>query len=77
MKISHRHSPRSSLIEGGEGFYLPNYQTNLGIALYTLSLLFCNLINTTAYHLGRYKPSSLISYRDPLIVINTRETGQK
>ena len=30
----------SSLVEGGEGSYLPNCQTNLAIALYTLSLLF-------------------------------------
>ena len=48
----------SSLIEGGEGLYLPNCETNLVIALYTPSLLFCKFINTTAYHLGRYEPSS-------------------
>ena len=50
--------PASSLVEGGEGLHLPNCQTNLVIALYTLSLLFCKFINTTAYHLGRYEPSS-------------------
>ena len=37
--------------------YLPNCQANLVIALFTLSLLFCKFINTTAYHLGRQKPS--------------------
>ena len=32
--------PWSSLVEGGgEGLYLPNCQTNLVIAIYTLSLL--------------------------------------
>ena len=49
--------PWSSLAEGGEGSYLPNCQTNLVIAIYTLSQLFCKFINTTAYHLGRYEPS--------------------
>ena len=53
--------PWSSLVEGGEGSFLPNCQTNLVIALYTLSLLFCKFINTTAYHLGRIKPSSPVS----------------
>ena len=48
----------SSLVEGGEGSNLPNCQTNLVMALFTLSLLFCKFINTTAYHLGRYEPSS-------------------
>ena len=57
--------PWSSLVEGGEGSFLPNCQTNLVIALYTLSLLFCKFINTTAYHLGRYKPSSHVSCRAP------------
>ena len=47
----------SSLVEGGEGLYLLNCQTILVIALYALSLLFCIFINTTAYDLGRYKPS--------------------
>ena len=51
----------SSLEEGGECSYLPN----LVIALYTLSLLFCKFINTTAYHLGRYEPSSPISCHAP------------
>ena len=49
--------PWSSLVEGGEGSYLPHCQTTLVIALDTLFLLFCIFINTTAYHLGRYKPS--------------------
>ena len=44
----------SPFVEGGEGSYLSNSQTNLVIALYTL---FCKFINTTAYHLGRYEPS--------------------
>ena len=47
----------SSLVEGGEGLYLPNCQTTLVIALDALFLLFCIFINTTAYHLGRYEPS--------------------
>ena len=46
----------SSLVEGDEGSYLPNCQMNFVIALNTLSLLFCKFKNTTAYHLGRYKP---------------------
>ena len=37
--------------------YLPNCQTTLVIALDALSLLFCIFINTTSYHLGRYRPS--------------------
>ena len=44
---------------------MPNCQTNLFIALSTLSLLFCNFIYTTADHLGRYEPSSPISCRAP------------
>ena len=44
-------SSRSSLVEGNEGSYQPNNQTNLVIALHdTLSLLFCHFINTSAYH---------------------------
>ena len=54
--------PWSSLVEGGEGLYLPNCQTNLVIALYALSLLFCKFINTTANHLGRYDPSSPVDH---------------
>ena len=42
---------------GAEGLYLPSCQTNLVIALDAVSLLFCIIINTTAYHLGRYEPS--------------------
>ena len=49
--------PWSSLVEGGEGSYLPNCETTLVIALDVLSLLFCIFVNTTSYHLGRYKPS--------------------
>ena len=52
-----KHEPWCSLVEGCEGLYLPNCQTNLVIALYTLSLLFCKFINTAAHHLGRYEPS--------------------
>ena len=48
----------SSLVEGDDGSYLPNCQTNLVIALHALSLLFWHFINTTAYHLGWYEPSS-------------------
>ena len=38
---------------------------NLVMALYTLSLLFFKFINTTAYHLGRYEPSSPVSCHTP------------
>ena len=47
----------SSLVEGGEGLYLPNSQTTLVIALDALFLMFCIFINTTAYHLGRHERS--------------------
>ena len=47
----------SSLVEGGEGLYLPNCQSTLVIALDAQSLLFCIFINATDYHFGRYKPS--------------------
>ena len=53
----------SSLVEDREGSYLPNCQTNLVIALDALSHLYCIFINRTAYHLGRYEPSSPISCR--------------
>ena len=53
----------SSLVKGGKGSYLPNCKTNLVIALYTLSLLFFKF--TTAYHLGRYEPSSPVICRAP------------
>ena len=53
--------PWSSLIEGDEGSYLPNCNSNLVITLHELSLLFCNFINTSAYRLGRYEPSCTIS----------------
>ena len=33
--------------------------------IHSLSLLFCKFINTTAYHLGRQEPSSLVSCRAP------------
>ena len=52
----------SSLVEGGEGLYLSNCQTTLVIALDALFLLFFIFINTTAYHLGRYKPSPYSIY---------------
>ena len=50
-----------TLVEGDEDSYLPNRQSNLVIALYALSLLFCNFINTTAYHWAEYEPSSPVS----------------
>ena len=58
----------SSLVEGGEGSHLPNCQTNLVIALDALSLLFCIFINTTAYHLGIYDPSSSVSCGAPRFI---------
>ena len=48
----------SSSEEGDEGGHWPNCQTNLVLVHHELSLLFCHFINTTAYHFGRYKPSS-------------------
>ena len=45
---------------GDVGRYLPNYQTNLFIALHAISQLFCNFTDTPAYHLGRYEPNSLL-----------------
>ena len=60
-----KHKPWSSLVEGGEGLYLPNCQTNLVFALHAPSLLFWHFVNTTAYHLGRYKPSSPVSCHAP------------
>ena len=36
---------------------MPNSQTNFVIVHRELSLLFWHFINTTAYHLGQYKPS--------------------
>ena len=74
-------TPWSSLIEG---LWLPDHQTYLVIALYTLSLLFCKLINTTAYHLGRYEPSSPVSCCAPRLHLwnilqywSQRQKGQK
>ena len=60
----------SSLVEGGEGLYLPNCQTNLAIALYAL-ILFFKFINTTAYHLGGYKPPSPVSCNAPCLLLNS------
>ena len=57
--------PWSFLVEGDEGLFLPNCQTNLLIALHAPSLLFWHFINTTAYHLGRYEASSPGSCRAP------------
>ena len=37
---------------GPEDSNLPNCQTNLVIVLYALPLFFCNVINTTAYHMA-------------------------
>ena len=39
--------------------------TNLAITLYTLSLLFCKFINTTAYHLGWNESSSPVRCHTP------------
>ena len=47
----------SSIVEGYEGSYVPNCQSNLVIAIHALPQLFYNFIHTTAYHLGRYEPS--------------------
>ena len=41
----------SSLVEGDDGSYLPNCQSNLVIALHALSLLFCNFTNTIYFFL--------------------------
>ena len=42
-------NPFGLIHEGNEGWYLPNCQSNLVIALHALSLLFCYFISTTAY----------------------------
>ena len=57
----------NSRVEGDEVSCLQvhNCPTNFVIALNTLSLMFCKFINTTAYHLGKYQPSSPISCRAP------------
>ena len=57
-----------SLVEGGEGLYLHNCQTNLVIALHAPSLLFWHFINTTAYPLGIYEPSSPVSSHAPRLI---------
>ena len=51
-----------SLVEGGEGLYLPNCQSNLIIAPHALTLLFFIYTITTAYH---FQTSSTISCRVP------------
>ena len=66
ISIGEFSSSWSSLVEGGEGSYLPNCQTNLVTALCTLSLLF-KFINTTAHHLVRYERSSPVSCRAPRV----------
>ena len=38
--------------------FLPNCRLNLVIDFHALYLLYWHFTNTTAYHLGRYKPSS-------------------
>ena len=38
------------LVEGDEGLYLTNCQSNLAVARDSLSLLFFIFINTTVYH---------------------------
>ena len=57
--ISQRGAQQLKGVKGDEGLYLPNCQTNFVIALHALSLLFCDFINTKAYHLGRCETSSL------------------
>ena len=52
-----RFADRGSLM-GNEGSCLPSCQTNLVIVLHALLPLFWHYINTTAYLLGRYKPST-------------------
>ena len=47
-----------SMKTGDKGLYLPNCQTNWVFVLHVLSLMLWHCINTTAYHLGRYKSSS-------------------
>ena len=41
-----------------KGSYQRNSRTNLTMVLLALSLLFCNFIYATAYHLSLYKLSS-------------------
>ena len=52
--------PCTSLVEGDDGLYLPNCQSNLVIAL---DALFCIFINTTAYHwadMSQHLPQAII-----------------
>ena len=46
-----------------EGLYQPNSHVNLvSMVLHALYLLFCNFINATDYHLGRYEHTSPSGY---------------
>ena len=54
--------PWSSFVKEDEGLYLPNCQTHLVIALNAPYLLTWHFINTTAYPLDRYEPSSPVSW---------------
>ena len=47
--------PWSSLVDGGEGSYLPNYQTTLVIALDALSLLFFYFHKLNSLPLGQIR----------------------
>ena len=46
--------PWKYLVEGDEGLYRVNCQKYFGIVLHELSLLFCNFMKTTPYHLGQH-----------------------
>ena len=46
-----------SLVEGDEGLFVSNCQTNLVIAHYELSQLFWYFLNTKTQHLDQFEPS--------------------
>ena len=63
-----RRNPWTSLVEGDEGSYLPNCQSNLIIFLHTSFLLFCSFINTKVYLWAEM--STVISHLLPLTTLN-------
>ena len=68
--IRHKMKQGARQLTGDESLYLTKCLTNLVIALHSLSLLFCNFINTTAYHLdslhlhGQINTSSVTRFGD-------------
>ena len=61
--------PWSSLVDGGEGSYLPNYQTTLVIALDALSLLFFYFHKLNSLPLGQIRAFPSFYYRAPWSIL--------